>query len=511
MEDNFRSKIRETLKSERLDIDKVELRESIFSKLSEKKKKRRIFPLFFLFGITALGGLWLYSSLATLSTDQEVLSNYSEETRFQSEKPDMEGEKPISISSQKYPINKENSDTEVSHEDKMEMSNASLHPVDIPDESRNSEFMKDGHQNKSIGYVDYGSMDKRMSGNHENPVLLSPHIPRSSDFHSPPDHTMALKDLVSDERRLLKNSPVDLGATPEVLGLTDIRIDVADLESIDLPMDGELRKREISQISDDQNKEGTSSDLEYLRKLPISSLEIEKDKAIVTAPSLTRRIEGNAQQREIEIALVGHFFEGAVDRESTQGLFSTDAQFFVKYRLGKLSPFMGLRNSRMNSVLDHSWTAVTPFESLGQAAAFCPDNPEECLVFNLLESRTQHVFYNVISSWEVPVGVEYETGNQFSFWARGFISIPINSKLKYEYLDENANIINVEDLEDSSFTHPWSFQLSSGLSANISSKSKVYVGLGFHSPFKSIEIKPIGQKIRSRRLSLSLGLSYAFH
>jgi len=244
--------------------------------------------------------------------------------------------------------------------------------------------------------------------------------------------------------------------------------------------------------------------------LPITPFYINVGLVEITTASPSNLLNVAVPNKRIEIAVYTFANEASATSKSTTGLFSTDAQVLIKYRIKKFSPFIGVRYNRQNTILDHSWTETSTFESLEQAAEFCPGQPEDCLNFSLLEQTTRHVNYNYINTWEVPIGLEYETGNKLVFWSRALASIPFSRSIKYEYLDEEDNIVDVNNLGKFILTNPVNYQISSGLGYYLGSRMQVKAGLSLSGSIGSVNIRELKSTLGSNQLSLGLGVDFSF-
>jgi len=470
MRDAFKNQVRRVLEGQELDHDRDLLRDSVFAQLPEKKKKKRILPFFFF-----LGALLLFIGVVHLGDNTTSILNTEEST--------------LSSSESLIPLDGIESKSGIRAEDGFG--------------TFNKKNRKEVSENTAEG-----------NPSHILDPLLSQREGGSATSGSTPSGRASKKSVLVDaalegHQRRKRNTGTYKSNTGILAPSLKTRA------SNNGVVIGRSQVKYIERFEIDKNIESipASLNLSYVSKvnvLPIMPFYINVDLVEITTASPSNLLNVAVPTKRIEIAVYTFANEASATSKSTSGLFSTDAQVLIKYRINKFSPFIGVRYNRQNTVLDHSWTETSTFESLEQAAEFCPDRPDDCLNFSLLEQTTRHVNYNYINTWEVPIGLEYETGNKLVFWSRALASIPFSRSIKYEYLDEEDNIVDVNNLGNFIWTNPLNYQVSTGLGYYLTTNTQVRAGVALNGSLGTSNINELSNTLRSNQLSVGLGVDFSF-
>ena len=454
MENKFEKRIHDALRKEHLEFNKEEMRESIFAHLPHKRKRRLVPFLWLGAGVILFSLLW-YMNYPSLGLELVDKNSHS------------------------FSVHK------------VKESKDYLTSMDLADSSNYKRAERErGGEDNIVNQIDEGI----------NGLSI-------------------LKDVINEKEEkfeLYTNSLLgdDKSMQIERTGVREeIPAFVRSGESLDdiIGKDDDKGNHVLDEISVIDRSSINKEELAFIDRLPIAPFVIDN----YTVEPLVDLDQGLILVKETSSRVVlsfdTHVFKAKTDLRDTRGLFSTDAQVLIRYRSKHISPFIGIRHSRINTVLDHTWTEVNPFESLDQATMFCPNGAEDCLRYSLLSSTTRHVNYNYIDSWELPVGILYESHGRLNFWTRGLIAIPIRRAIKYEYLDEASAIVDIETLDDFDWSYPISFQVSTGLGFKITRALELNTGIGYTTSIGSIELNPGGIVISSSRLSYILGIGYFIH
>lgn len=433
-------------------IDEDELLQDIFVELPPEKKKNRLLFIFLAIGLISVTAASIY-----------LINNHSVSTS-----------PPLSIdhqlkngkATQEEAINSAELVTKVSHDDVLISDQAVL--------NKESKI-----ESRSIGNTTDNLITIKTSDNHLHKSKTGIQLLKSKS-DSPIINTFSYNDSKSTN-----------GETP--YSLQENNTQEASLQN-GLKAQLLISKDEISSLS--------SLNSRNILWLPVA----HKDFSTPKLAPIKKRTTNHLSNIHIEITGQVHYQDHNL--KNTQSRPSYQLQSLIKYKIGKISPLIGISFKRINSVLDHTWSEERNILDINEANMFCPDDPQDCLTFNNLIQTTRHVSYNNIDIINIPIGIEYQSSGKTSWWARGLVNIPISSSFKFEYLNASDDIIELREIENTNVQTSPEIQLSIGLAHRVFRNTDIRIGLQHDYATKSLSISPSPLSLPKSNFGGQIGISY---